>query len=183
VPRKADAQILLEARNLNETARDRSQRGKGLFPMKSLFEPACVQEVKQRLSALSPGVQRQWGKMNPAQMLAHCCLGLEMAAGEIRPPRALIGRILGPVIKPMAFREEEPMRRNSPTSKELLVIDDDRDFEAERKRLSELIDRFAAAGAAGCTSRPHAFFGSLTPDEWAVLMYKHLDHHLRQFGA
>jgi len=151
--------------------------------MKSLFEPSCVQEVKQRLSELSPGHQRQWGKMNAAQMLAHCSLGLEMAAGEIRPPRAFVGRILGPVIKPMALRDEEPMRRNSPTSKELVVFGDDRDFETERKRLSELIDRFAAAGAAGCTSHPHAFFGSLTPDEWAVLMYKHLDHHLCQFGA
>jgi hypothetical protein len=151
--------------------------------MKTLFEPACVQEVKQRLSALSSGHQRQWGKMNSAQMLAHCSLGLEMAAGEIRPPRALVGRILGPVIKPMALRDEEPMRRNSPTSKELLVIGEDRDFEVERKHLSELIDRFVAAGSAGCTSHPHAFFGSLSPDEWAILMYKHLDHHLRQFGA
>jgi hypothetical protein len=154
-----------------------------LFSMKTLFEPMCVQEVKQRLSALSPVNERQWGKMSSAQMLAHCSLGLEMAGGEIRPARAFVGRILGPVIKPMALRDEEPMRRNSPTSKELIVIGDDRDFETERKRLSGLIDRFVAAGAAGCTSHPHAFFGSLTADEWAVLMYKHLDHHLRQFGA
>src|SRR5580698_98291 len=103
--------------------------------MKTLFEPACVQELKLRLSALTPGHQRQWGKMNPAQMLAHCSLGLEMAAGEIRPPRAFVGRILGPVIKPMALREEEPMRRNSPTSKEHVVIGESRDVEAERKRL------------------------------------------------
>ena len=68
--------------------------------MKSMFEAACVEEVKQRLEALKPNQPRQWGKMNPAQMLAHCSLGLEMAAGEIRPPRALMGRILGPVIKP-----------------------------------------------------------------------------------
>ena len=121
--------------------------------------------------------------MNPAQMLAHCSLGLEMASGQIRPRRALIGRVLGPVIKPMALRDEEPMRQNSPTMKELIVIGDEKDFEAERKRLGGLIDRFAMSGAAGCTSHPHAFFGSLTPDEWAVLMYKHLDHHLRQFGA
>jgi hypothetical protein len=150
--------------------------------MESLFESGCVDEVQQRLSRLQPDQPRQWGKMNPAQMLAHCSLGLEMAAGEIRPPRALMGRILGPVIKPMALRESEPMRRNSPTAKEL-VVNGDRDFETERKRLSGLIDRFAAAGSAGCTAHPHAFFGSLTPDEWAVLMYKHLDHHLRQFGA
>jgi hypothetical protein len=151
--------------------------------MKSLFQPTSVDEIKQRLSALSPDSPRQWGKMSPAQMLAHCSLGLEMAAGEIRPPRALMGRILGPVIKPMALRDKEPMRRNSPTSKELLVLGEERDFEAERKRLIDLIDRFAAAGPTGCTSHPHAFFGSLTPDEWAVLMYKHLDHHLRQFGV
>jgi hypothetical protein len=149
---------------------------------KSLFEGGCVDEVQHRLSRLRPDQPRLWGTMSPAQMLAHCSLGLEMAAGEIRPPRALIGRIPGPVIKPMALREGEPMRRNSPTSKEL-VINDVRNFETERKRLSALISRFAAAGSAGCTAHPHAFFGSLTPDEWATLMYKHLDHHLRQFGA
>ncbi|MFZ0336773.1 MAG: DUF1569 domain-containing protein [Terracidiphilus sp.] len=150
--------------------------------MESLFESGCVDEVQQRLSRLRPDQPRQWGKMSPAQMLAHCSLGLKMAAGEIRPPRALIGRILGSVIKPMALRDGEPMRRNSPTSKEL-IIKEVGDFETERKRLSALISRFAAAGPAGCTEHPHAFFGSLTPDEWAVLMYKHLDHHLRQFGA
>jgi hypothetical protein len=56
-------------------------------------------------------------------------------------------------------------------------------MEAERSRLRGLIDRFAAAGPSGCTTHPHTFFGPLTPDEWAELMYKHVDHHLRQFGA
>ncbi|MGB7267728.1 MAG: DUF1569 domain-containing protein [Terracidiphilus sp.] len=150
--------------------------------MKSLFETACVTELKQRLAELKPGNQRQWGTMNPAQMLAHCSLGLEMAAGEIRPRRALIGRIIGPAVKRVVFRDDEPFRRNSPTMKEL-VVGNDRDFEAEQKRLSGLIDKFVAAGPASCTRHPHAFFGPITPDEWAVLMYKHLDHHLRQFGA
>jgi LPS sulfotransferase NodH len=49
--------------------------------------------------------------------------------------------------------------------------------------LRGLIDRFAAAGPQGCTKNPHSFFGRLTPQEWATLMYKHLDHHLRQFGV
>ncbi len=150
--------------------------------MKCMFDAACVEEVEQRLSRLRPDQPRQWGKMNLAQMLAHCSAGIEMAAGEIRPPRALIGRIIGPAVKRVALREEEPMRRNSPTAKELL-IDGNRDFESERERLSQLIDRFAAAGPAGCTTHPHVFFGPLNPEEWAVLMYKHLDHHLRQFGA
>jgi LPS sulfotransferase NodH len=62
-------------------------------------------------------------------------------------------------------------------------VTDERDLEAERRRLLDLVERFAAAGPAGCTTHPHSFFGRLTPREWAVLMYKHLDHHLRQFGA
>jgi hypothetical protein len=107
---------------------------------------------------------------------------MEMATGKTRPPRALIGRIIGRVIKPLVLRNEEPMRKNSPTVK-VLLVKDGRDFAAERIRLSGLIDDFAAAGPKGCTPHPHPFFGPLAPDEWSILMYKHLDHHLRQFGV
>ena len=74
------------------------------------------------------------------------------------------------------------MGRNGPTAKSLVVADE-RNLEVERKRPCALIDRFATAGPKGCTTHPHTFFGPLTPEEWANLMYKHLDHHLRQFGA
>jgi hypothetical protein len=80
------------------------------------------------------------------------------------------------------FRDDEPMRRGSPTAPDMLVTDE-RDFETERHRLRGLIDRFAAAGPHGCTNQPHSFFGHLTAEQWAVLMYKHIDHHLRQFGV
>jgi hypothetical protein len=151
-------------------------------PLEDLFNSHCAGEIKQRLSHLTAHTQRQWGKMTVTQMLAHCSRSIEMASGQIRPQRALIGRILGPIIKPMALREGEPMRKNSPTAKEL-VIGEMLDFNAEQARLEGLIDRFVANGPAGCTSHPHAFFGSLRPGEWSILMYKHLDHHLRQFGA
>jgi uncharacterized protein DUF1569 len=150
--------------------------------METLFEASRVEEVKLRLEHLKPDSQRVWGKMSPAQMLAHCSAGMEMAMGQIRPPRALVGRIIGPAIKRVALRDKEPMRRNSPTAREL-VMTGDRDFAKEQGRLGELIGCFATAGPAGCTAHPHAFFGPLTPDEWAILMYKHLDHHLRQFGV
>ena len=74
------------------------------------------------------------------------------------------------------------MKRNTPTSKDLVVADE-RDLPTEQKRLCGLVDRFSDAGPQGCTTHPHTFFGPLTPDEWARLMYKHLDHHLRQFGV
>jgi hypothetical protein len=150
--------------------------------MKNLFEAARVDEVKQRIAQLRPDSVRQWGTMNPAQALEHCSRGVETALGDKKPPRVFIGRILGPIVKPKVMGNDEPLRRNSPTAK-ILIVQDERDLETERTRLRWLIDRFVSAGPAGCTSHPHAFFGRLTPDEWAILMYKHLDHHLRQFGV
>jgi len=150
--------------------------------MKNLFEAGRVEEVKQRIAKMRPDSERQWGKMKPAQALEHCSRGVETALGDTTPPRVLIGRLLGWIVKPRLMGNDEPLRRNSPTAKSL-VVQDERDLETERARLVGLIDRFAAGGPAGCTKHPHAFFGPLTPDEWAILMYKHLDHHLRQFGV
>ena len=150
--------------------------------MKNLFEATAVEEVKERMARLRPDSAPQWGKMNAAQAVEHCARGMELALGDRRPPRLLIGRILGPLIKPKAFMEGEPMRRNSPTVPGLVVAED-MDFVRGRERLCGLVDRFAAAGPGECTDHPHSFFGRLTPEEWSGWMYKHLDHHLRQFGV
>ncbi len=150
--------------------------------MKNLFDAAIVDEIEERISQLRPDSARLWGTMNPAQALAHCSGGLEWAVGDKIPPRMFVGRLMGRIVKRLALGNEEPMRRNSPTSKDL-VIADDRDFAAERQRSLELLQRFTTGGPAGCTKHPHSFFGPLTPGEWAELMYKHLDHHLRQFGV
>jgi len=154
-----------------------------LTAMKNLFEAQRAQEVKERIWQLRPDSERQWGTMSAAQAVAHCSVGIEIAAGERVPSKiALPFRILGKIIKPMALGNDTPMRRNAPTAKEFLVKDH-QDLGAEQERLCSLIDRFASAGPEGCTRHPHSFFGRLTPEEWAELMYKHLDHHLRQFGV
>jgi hypothetical protein len=150
--------------------------------MRNLFEAAAAEEIKNRLAQLRPDSERVWGTMNPAQAVAHCAAGLELALGDKIAPRMFLGRIMGRMVKPMVLKNDEPMRRNSPTMKDL-IIRDQRDLGRERERLRGLIDRFAAAGPEGCTTHPHSFFGRLTPDEWAILTYKHLDHHLRQFGV
>lgn len=135
-----------------------------------------------RLALLTAEHRPLWGMMTPGQAMAHCSLGVELALGDRRPPRMLLGRIIGPLIKPLALANDEPLRRNTPTVQGLTVRDE-RDLTTERARLSGLLDRFVAAGPAGCTSHPHGFFGRLTPQQWSILMYKHLDHHLRQFGV
>ena len=150
--------------------------------MKSLFQLDDLHALEVRIAQLQPGSPRQWGTMTVAQALAHCSLGVQMATGELRPPRKLIGRILGPAIKPKVLKNDQPMRRNSPTVRELKVPDQP-NFATEQLRLISLIDQFSTAGPKGCATHPHAFFGRLTPDEWAILAYKHIDHHLRQFDA
>jgi hypothetical protein len=149
--------------------------------MKSLFEESTVAEVMERLDALQPASERQWGKMSPAQALAHCSAAMEMAIGDRRPPRVLIGRLIGPLFKSV-YSSEKPFSQNNPTHPSLVVTGQP-DFDSERTRLRGLVERFSTGGAPGCTTHPHCFFGSLTPREWGIGMYKHLDHHLRQFGA
>jgi hypothetical protein len=150
--------------------------------MKNLFDQARVSELAERLEQLRPDSHRLWGKMTAPQALAHCAVAMEWAVGDAHPPRMLIGRLIGGLAKRKTMRNDDPFPRNSPTAPTLL-ISDERDLAVERARLRRLIERFAAAGPEGCSTHPHSFFGQLTPDEWAVLMYKHVDHHLRQFGA
>jgi hypothetical protein len=150
--------------------------------MKNLFDLTDLESLTTRIAQLQPDSPRQWGTMTVAQALAHCSLGVQTATGELRPQRKLIGRLLGPAIKSKVVADDEPMRRNSPTMKEIVVLNDP-DFATEQSRLTASLNQFSAAGPAGCTTHPHAFFGQLTPDEWAIVMYKHIDHHLRQFGV
>lgn len=151
--------------------------------MKNLYDAAVVNQVKTRLENLEPQTERRWGSMTPAQMLAHCSTSMQWAVGEVVPEKGPLPiRLMGRLVKPMVFRNEDPLRKNSPTAKSLIIADE-RDFEKERARLSGLIDRFSSGGPTACTNNPHSFFGRMTPQEWAILMYKHLDHHLQQFGV
>jgi hypothetical protein len=150
--------------------------------MKNLFHPSAADETCARLASLRPDSPRQWGTMTPAQVLAHCSRAMEMAVGDRKPKRMFIGRFVGPFIKRLAIGDESPLRRNTPTAPDL-VVSDNPDFPVEQRRLETLVRRFADGGPQAATTHPHTFFGSMTPDEWSVLMYKHLDHHLRQFGA
>ena len=153
--------------------------------MNDLFDPAVRGDIKRRIMLLHQGSERRWGKMTMAQTLAHCTAGMEMAMGVISPKRASFpGNVIGLLIKPLLLSDGKPMRRNSPSVPELLGADPARcEFERERLRLLATIDGFAAKGAPCCSAHPHPFFGFLKPQEWAILMYKHVDHHLRQFGV
>jgi hypothetical protein len=153
--------------------------------MKNLFDPVLVEDVKQRIMRLQPDSQRRWGQLSVAPMLAHCSSGLQMGMGVINPRRVRFpANVIGLLIKPLVFGNDKPIRRNSPSLPELFTADPaECKFERERVQLIQAIDRFASSGEACCSGHPHPFFGPLKPDQWAILMYKHIDHHLSQFGV
>jgi hypothetical protein len=149
--------------------------------MKNLFERDTLEEVLARIDSLRPDSPRQWGKMDVAQMMAHCSITMDIASGRLKLPRIWVGRLLGPFVKSL-LTNDKPFGKNGPTGKELVVADR-RDFARERDQLKAKIREFSQGGDAGCTRNPHPFFGALTPQEWSRGMYKHLDHHCRQFGV
>jgi hypothetical protein len=149
--------------------------------MHSLFDAADRQSVLGRLAQLQPGADRQWGKMTAAQMMAHCSVALEAGTGDRPRKQKLIGRILGPFVR-SSILGEKPFGRSSPTDPAFIVIEE-KDFETEKRRLTGIVNRFCDRGPENASAETHSFLGRLSGGEWGVMMYKHLDHHLRQFGA
>jgi hypothetical protein len=149
--------------------------------MKSLFQPSDRDEVIARIRALQPESARQWGKMDPAQMLCHCSIAMETATGDRPMKQKFIGKILMPFIR-SAILGEKPFSKNGPTDP-TFVVSEAREFARERGRLLDLIQRFVDRGETIAAKETHPFFGKMTGQEWGELMYKHLDHHLRQFGG
>jgi hypothetical protein len=149
--------------------------------MRNLFEPATKTSIQDRLAALSPGATRQWGKMDAAQMMAHCSVAMEAATGDKPLKQALIGKIFAPFVK-KAFLGEKAFGKNSPTDPTFIVADA-RDFAKEKEHLTSLIARFCQSGPSEAGKYTHSFLGEISGNDWGVVMYKHLDHHLRQFGV
>ena len=149
--------------------------------MKTIFDKTTHDEIIGRLDNLTANSTRQWGKMSPSQALEHCSRALEAASGKNPMKHALIGKLISWAVK-KSFFSEKPMPKNSPTAPEF-VIKDDPDFEATKAKLKTLTSEFSALGEAKTDGNMHSFFGKLSGKEWGILQYKHLDHHLLQFGC
>jgi hypothetical protein len=149
--------------------------------MKSIFNESDYSELLGRLNDLSPVCERQWGKMSCSQMMEHTARVLEMATSERQPIKQIfLGKALAWMFKGQ-FLGEKPFRKNAPTGPDYKIADEP-ELEATRERLKQMIAKFHECGADGLDGNVHPFFGRLTGKEWGETQYKHLDHHLRQFG-
>ncbi|TNJ67755.1 DUF1569 domain-containing protein [Paenibacillus hemerocallicola] len=149
--------------------------------MKNIYNPIHTREILSRIDKLSPDSQPQWGQMDVAQMLAHCSSFQDIALGNSFPIRGWLGILIGTFVKPL-FYNDKPLTRNMSTIPTTLIADE-REFEKEREILKQSIIAFQNNGPERCTTHPHPFFGKLTSEQWGKGIYKHLDHHLKQFGV
>ncbi|HYJ38693.1 MAG TPA: DUF1569 domain-containing protein [Chitinophagaceae bacterium] len=149
--------------------------------MKNLLHKETADEVLMRIGRVTADTKPLWGKMNAGQMMAHCQVPVRVSFGEAKLSGRFFGILLGPWIKRVIL-SDKPFKKGLPTHKSFLVTDE-RNFEIEQGRLKECVQRFYDYGKEKIGKFPHPFFGKMTPDEWGTSMYKHLDHHLKQFGV
>jgi len=149
--------------------------------MKTIFDKETHDELQERLGRLAADTKSEWGKMSPSQMMEHAARALEMAGGKKPMKQVFIGKVLSWKFK-KEFFGEEPFKKNRPTGPDF-IIKEEPDFEMTRIRLTALITGFHGLGESGTDGNVHGFFGPLTGKQWGETQYKHVDHHLRQFGV
>ncbi len=150
--------------------------------MKSIFNSNTTAEIVNRINKLSSDSHPLWGKMNAAQMLAHCNVTYELVYEDKHPkPNAFIRTILKLFVKNIVI-SEKPFKKNSQTAP-AFIIKDSRDFDVEKTRLINHIQKTQELGEDHFHNKVSHSFGALTKTEWNNMFYKHLDHHLSQFGV
>ncbi len=148
----------------------------------NIFSPEVVAEIAARIDKLTPATPANWGKMTVAQMLAHCNVTYEMVYETKHPkPNAFVRFILKMMIKGKVV-SEEGYPQNGSTAPQF-VIKETKDFEVEKRRLMSYINQTQVLGGAHFEGKESHSFGKLTETEWNNMFYKHLNHHLTQFGV
>ncbi|MGB1206295.1 MAG: DUF1569 domain-containing protein [Chitinophagales bacterium] len=150
--------------------------------MKNIFQQEDVKEVIARIEQLTPSSQRLWGTMDVAKMLAHCNVTYELVYEDKHPKPNFIKKFILKLFVKNIVVSDKPYKKNNPTDS-AFVIADERDFELEKKRLIDYINKTQELGTAFFDGKESHSFGKLSIEEWNNSFYKHLDHHLQQFGV
>jgi Protein of unknown function (DUF1569) len=148
----------------------------------NIFTESVAAEIIGRINRLTAETQPNWGKMSVAQMLAHCCVTYEMVFEDKHPkPNFLIGFILKTFIKGKVVNEEGYPQNGSTAPQ--FVIKETKNFDAEKARLIGFIQKTQQLGENHFDGKASHSFGNLNKTEWNNMFYKHLNHHLTQFGV
>lgn len=149
---------------------------------KNLFNKEETLETIDRIKTLNPKTEAQWGKMNVSQMLAHCNVAYEVVYTDKHPKPKGIQKFMIKLFAKNIVVGPKPYKRNSRTAP-MFLITNERDFENEKARLIEHIQKTQQLGSSYFKDKESPAFGVLTEKQWNTLFSKHLEHHLNQFGV
>ena len=150
--------------------------------MENIFKKEVSNKIIERINKLTPETKANWGTMNVGQMLAHMNVAYEMVYTEKhKKPKGLLKFILKTFIKNKVV-SEKPFVKNGRTAPAFLITEE-KDFEKERTRLIEYLNKTQELGESYFEGKESHSFGKLSSAEWNSMFMKHIDHHLNQFGV
>ncbi len=149
----------------------------------TIFKQEVTNSIIERINTLTATTSAVWGKMDVAQMLAHCSVTYDMiySPEKFPQPNFFVKFMLKTFVKKIVVGEGS-YKKSSQTAPAFLITDV-RNFEAEKSRLIDFILKTQALGENHFDNKESHSFGVLSKTEWNNLFYKHLDHHLSQFGS
>lgn len=148
--------------------------------MKTVFDNSTREELIARVNSLNENCKAQWGKMNVYQMLKHCTKCDDMILSKVAVKQVFLGRLFGKLALKNVLKNDKPLRKNSPTAPELIIKEKAGDIALQKP---EWIKRISEYGYFDNPHFVHPFFGTMTKEQVGQLVYKHHDHHLKQFGV
>lgn len=150
---------------------------------KSLHREVDVEEIFRRIDHLSKDAKAAWGKMNASQMLEHCSLILKIATQEICIENSnFLILTVGAAAKFELEIFNSGIPHNMPTFKKV-IVNFECDFEISKQHLIQSVRDYLQVYRNQQLPPSHPLFGEITVENWGFLEYKHLDHHLKQFGV
>lgn len=147
--------------------------------MKNIFTSVHFEEVIARICNLTSESPKRWGRMTLPQMLVHCRIQLQLALGEVTVKPQGSSLMKSSFGKWVAF-SQLPWPKSSKTPREMDMNKNEYDHSTVDKEKDMLIHYLKLVKQQNSLCS-HPFFGKLNRKEWGRLIYKHLDHHLRQF--
>ena len=155
---------------------------KKIMALPSVYEKEVVDTIFNRLDKISPDLKPQWGKMDAAQMLAHINVGYRLTYDTSIPKATGFKKFMLKLFVKKAVTSEKPFAKNGRTAPNF-IINSARDFNEEKSKFIENVNRVLNDGRAHFEGRESVSFGVMTSEEWNNQFYKHIDHHFTQFGV
>jgi len=148
---------------------------------KSLYTSEVYQECIDRIERLSENTKAHWGIMDAAQMISHCAEVLEVMNGKELRNTPFMVKLFKPLIRYVVVNTTAYSKsmKTHPQYKQ----NTERVFEFEKRRFLQALENFMKCSSEETNSVIHPLFGKMSMQEKGWSMYKHLDHHLRQFAS